>query len=213
MAELVDQLAHFFEVLILAVGYPGIFAMTFLENAFPPVPTEPLIPFAGMLAGQGKLNFLLVWMFALAGMIAGSLVLYGFGRWADDVIIRRVVRRYGRYMGVTEEHLERALSLFRQYGAPVVLLGRAIPVLKGAISITAGMSRMSVIQFTLLIGLNAGFTSGFWAYMGYLLGENWDRALELIDTFQPMILGAGAVILLGFVLVYLRRARRSRQPL
>ena len=80
MTEIISQIAGFFEQIILIFGYPGIFAVLVAENVFTPIPTEPLMPLAGILAAQGHLNFFIVWAAALTGATTGSLMLYFAGR-------------------------------------------------------------------------------------------------------------------------------------
>ncbi len=212
MAEVVDKIAVFIESLILAIGYPGIFAIMLVENVFPPVPTDPLLPFAGMLAGQQQLNVALVWVTAVAGAIAGSLILYTVGKRAGEPFVRSLVRRYGRWLQMSEHQLDEAFALYNRYGASFVLIGRSIPVLRSVVSLTAGVTGMRVSLFVIYSALNSLLVTGFWIFVGYLLGENWREVLAVIGRFEPVltpVLIAVAVIAIG-VLIY-RRTRSSRQ--
>lgn len=212
MADLVNQLVLFFEDLVAAIGYPGIFGIMFLENVFPPVPTDPLMPFAGILAAEGRLSVWGVWLAAIAGALSGSLVLYMIGARLGEPAVRALIQRYGRYVQITEDQLDRALSLFSRYGGRFVFFGRALPVLRSAVSLTAGMSRMPVPKFLLYSGAMSALVTGFWTYAGYTLGENWDTILDGVRRYQtPLIAAAVVLALAGSVYAYGRYARRRAQ--
>lgn len=211
MVEIVNQIAEWIQQLILAFGYPGIFGVMLVENVFPPVPTEPLLPFAGLMAAQGKFSLWLVWLSAVAGAVAGSLALYALGARLDEPVARRLVRRWGSYLAVSERELDRMLALFNRYGAPAVLIGRSIPVMRVVVSFTAGMSRMPLGRFIAFTALSAGLVTGFWTLVGYLLGENWSLLLDFIDQFEPLLivlLIVGALTLLGIFAWRLAQGRR-----
>lgn len=211
MAELLNQIALFLEQLIQAIGYPGIYLVMLLENVFPPIPTDPLLPFAGILVGQGKLNFLGVWATAVVGAVTGSLMLYAVGIWADENVIRTFVRRYGRYIDLHEHQLDRALRLFDRYGSSIVFIGRGVPVLRSAVSITAGMSHMSLPRFIFFSALNSLLVTGFWITVGVVLGENWPEVLALVDRLQWVIIALVIVLVLYTIGAFVRRRLRNRE--
>jgi membrane protein DedA with SNARE-associated domain len=217
MADFINQLAVWIENLVAAVGYPGIFAIMFLENVFPPIPTDPLIPFAGILAAEGRLSLLGVWLAAISGALVGSMVLYVVGATLGESAVRSVVRRYGRYVSITEDQLDRSLALFSRYGGGFVFVGRAVPVLRSAVSLTAGMSRMPVPKFLLYAGAMSALVTGFWAVIGYTVGENWRDILSVINQYQSLLVVVVVVIAVAAVGVWymrrnLRRQRMRTQP-
>ena len=216
MAEILDQIAVFTQQLIEAIGYPGIFLVMFLENVFPPIPSDPLLPLAGLLVARGEMTFIGVWFTAIIGAVVGSLMLYFVGIWADEKVIRAIIQRYGRWIGISEHELNQALSLFNRYGPPVVFFGRLFPVLRIGISIVAGMSRMALPKFIVFTAMSSAFATWFYIYAGYLLGENWREFLTIIDDFQPVIIVViGIVVLVGaawFIRRYMRQRRQRLQP-
>lgn len=211
MAEIINRIAEFIQTLIVTVGYPGIFAMQFGENVFPPIPTDTLLPFSGVVAASGRLNIIVVWLAAILGSVTGSLVIYGLGAWADERVVRNLVRRYGRLMGINENSMSKAMNWFRRYGAPVVFFGRLPPVMRSVISLTAGMSRMPLPIFITFTALSSAFGHGFWIGIGYLLGENWRVILGVIDRFEPIILLVVAILLVVGVVFLVRRLLLSRR--
>jgi membrane protein DedA with SNARE-associated domain len=213
MSQLVDQIATFIEMLILAIGYPGIVAVMLLENVFPPIPTDPLLPFAGILAAQGRMTVVGVWASAVFGALLGSLALYTLGRRAGEPFVRSLIRRYGRWLRMSEADLDRAFALINRHGTPFVLIGRSIPVLRSVVSLAAGASGMPLALFALFSGLNSLVITGFWIFAGYLLGENWREVLSLLNRAEPLLIpllvGAGIVVI--GVVIY-RRMRQGGQP-
>jgi membrane protein DedA with SNARE-associated domain len=100
---------------------------------------------------------------------------------------------------VEEAHLDRAFGLANRYGVLFVLVGRSIPVLRSAVSLTAGMSKMPLPTFLLLSGLNSLVITGIWIFIGYWLGENWREALRFISDFEPIITVVLAVAVVALV--------------
>lgn len=188
MAELIQQIIEFIQNLISAVGYPGIFLALFLENVFPPIPTDGLLPISGILAAEGRMTYPGVIASAVFGAVLGSLLLYGIGAWADERVVRALVRRWGRLLGMTEANLDLTLERFKQYGAPLIFFGRWLPLMRTVLSLAAGISRMPLGTFLLLTTTSTTVSSGIWVTVGYLLGENWPLILRLIKEFEPLII-------------------------
>jgi membrane protein DedA with SNARE-associated domain len=203
MADLVNQIALWIEGLILAVGYPGIFAVMFLENLIPPIPTDPLLPFAGILAAQGSMTIVGVWIAAVTGALVGSGILHIVGKRAGEPLMRSLVQRYGRWLGMEEAALDRAFALANRYGVAFVIIGRSIPFVRPVVSVTAGMCGIPLPLFLILSGLNSLIVTGIWIFAGYLMGENWREVLGLLDRFEPILtplLVVAAVVLAGWFL-------------
>jgi membrane protein DedA with SNARE-associated domain len=210
LAELINQIAAFVQSVIVLIGYPGIFAMQFIENIFPPFPTDTMLPFSGVVAASGRLHIVLVWLAAVLGSVTGSLLLYSVGKWADERLVRNFIRRHGRLVGLTDDGVDRAVAWFNRYGAPVIVFGRLVPVMRSVISLTAGMSRMPILPFAFFTTLSSAGAMAFWIGIGYILGENWRVLLTLVDQFEPFILLAIGVALTVGVLLLARRLIRVR---
>src|SRR5690606_15968538 len=104
-----------------------------------------------------------------------------------------------------ESSMTRAMEWFRRYGAPVVFLGRLVPVMRSVISLTAGISRMPVLLFLVFTTLSSAFAQGFWIGIGYVLGENWRIILGIVDELEPFILVVIAGVLVVGLLLLIRR--------
>jgi membrane protein DedA with SNARE-associated domain len=213
MAEIINRIAEFIQSLIQLVGYPGIFLMQFGENVFPPIPTDTMLPFSGVVAASGRLNIVGVWLAAVLGSVTGSLLLYAIGKWADERVVRNFVRRHGRLAGLSNDGVDKAISWFNRYGAPVIVFGRLVPVMRSVISLTAGMSRMPLLPFAFFTTLSSSGAMAFWIGVGYVLGENWRWILTVVDQLEPFILlGIGVAVCVGVILLAGRliRARSNR---
>ena len=199
MAEILDKLSILIEDIIAALGYPGITLVMFLENIFPPIPSEIVMPFAGFLvADNGEMTFPGIVIAGTLGSVLGALVIYYVGVWADDLVIRRFIRRYGRYFTVSEQDLDRALSFFDRYGEAIVFFGRLIPIIRSLISLPAGMKRMPLRRFLLFTALGTAIWTALLSAAGVILKENWEDILTFIDTYQMVtlvVVGAAVLVL------------------
>jgi membrane protein DedA with SNARE-associated domain len=216
LAELINQITLLGERALYLLGYPGIFLVVFVENFVGPLPMPPVLPLSGIMAARGSLNFFGVWFAAVAGALAGALALYAFGVWVDERVVRQLIRRYGRWLRLSEANFDRALRLFQRYGAPAIIVGRLLPVMRNLVSLTAGMSRVPLPRFIFCTLVVSGPTIGLWVYGGYLLGENWRDLLRLITVFEPVIvvgigvaLTTAALFLLFRLIRYLNRGMET----
>lgn len=204
MAELISQIVGFLEQVLTVFGYPGMFVVEVLENVFTPIPTEPLLPMAGMMAAQGKINLVGIWATAVAGSTTGSFILYQVGKRGGEPAVRALIRRWGQYTGMSEGALDRTLKLFRQYGGLMVFFGRFLPVVRPMMSIVAGMCELPLRIFIPCTALSTGSAIAVYMLAGYVLGENWRAILDIIRQYEPLIIVSGgtAVTIVGSYLIW-----------
>ncbi len=119
-----------------ALGVFGLVLLLLLENVFPPIPSELILPLAGFLVGQDQLGAIPAFLGATAGSLLGAYVLYGLGRWGG----RPLVLRYGRVLRIDAENLDRAEHWFERYGSSVVFFARMVPGARSIVSVPAGIS-------------------------------------------------------------------------
>ena len=205
---MVKTLTEWIVLLMTSMGYPGLALIMFLENVFPPIPSEIILPLAGSLTIQGHFQLAGVTLVGAAGSVAGSWVFYALGRWVDESRLRRLLQRYGKWLLLTEGDLDRSIAWFRRYGDWAVLFGRMIPVVRSLISIPAGLAKMHWIKFTLLTALGTLGWSLILALSGRLLGHGWEMVSEVVGRFQDIVVIAIAALLLAFVI---RRLLAQRQ--
>ncbi len=207
MGELVGRLGEAIRSVIETFGYFGIIFVMALENVFPPIPSELVMPLAGFMAREGIFS---IWGVILAGMIGsvlGALALYYFGAWANETLVRRFIRRWGRYAFVSEHDLDVSLGYFSRHGELVIFFGRLIPLVRSLISIPAGMERMPLPKFLLYTVLGTTLWSAFLSYMGWLLQANWDQVAGYIEQYQRVVL---VLIALAVVFFLYRRVVAPR---
>ena len=169
---------------IAALGYVGLVLLLIAENLFPPIPSEIVLPLAGFLVGRGDLTLWLALLAATFGSVAGALILYALGRYGG----RKLVLRYGRFLRVDAESLDRADGWFRRYGDWVVLFARVVPVARSIVSIPAGTMKMSLVRFIVLTTIGSGVWNALLIGAGVVLGANWQRVEHWVGSYSNAVL-------------------------
>jgi membrane protein DedA with SNARE-associated domain len=190
-----------------SLGYPGVAFLMFLENIFPPIPSELIMPLAGFTAGTGELSFVGVVLAGALGSLLGQLPLYYLGRWVGEDKLVAWADRYGKWLAISGAEVKKADDWFDRHGHKAVFLARLIPGLRSLISIPAGISEMRLTTFLLYSAFGTSLWVLLLATLGSILGENY----ELVDTYLgPVALVVlGAVAVLAVVWVVRRRAKRQ----
>jgi len=189
--------------LIDAFGALGVALLMALENLFPPIPSELILPFAGFLVSRGELGFLSALVASTAGSVAGALILYALGRWGG----RNLILRYGRFLRVKEADLDRAESWFDRYDEWVVLFGRMIPGVRSIVSIPAGMLGTPFVRFVLLTTAGSAAWNALLLGTGWYLGDNWQQIAGIVSSVSNVVLVLVAVALAGAVVWWSRRRK------
>ena len=192
MIEIIFEfLANTVIFVIETTGYVGIALLMALESANIPIPSEVIMPFAGFLVWEEKLNWWLVIFAGAFGNLLGSLVSYYLGKWGG----RPFLERYGRYFFITKHDLDLGDRLFAKYGPITIFASRVLPIVRTFISFPAGMARMNIWKFSLYTFMGSFMWSMMLAYAGLITGENWDGLKEYFRTFDWLI--AGIIVALG----------------
>jgi membrane protein DedA with SNARE-associated domain len=185
-------------------GYWALFGAILLENFGLPVPGETLLIASALLASQGKMHIVPLLVTACIAAITGDNIGYAIGRFGG----RRLVFRYGRYVLITEERLQKAEGFFGRYGGAVVVMARFFAVLRQLNGIVAGTAKMSWYRFLLYNMLGAALWVSFWGMLFYELGERGFRFGAEINTVQFFLLGGLVAAILGLTIHLLHRRRR-----
>jgi membrane protein YqaA with SNARE-associated domain len=128
-------------------GYLGVFLLMLIDNVFPPIPSEVIMPLAGFAAARGQLSLIGVFLAGTAGSLSGALVWYGVGRWLGRERLRRFATRHGRWLTLSPAEVDRASAWFARRGGLSVLIGRVIPGVRSLISVPAGVAGMPLTPF------------------------------------------------------------------
>src|SRR5262245_6546633 len=177
--------------LVETLGYPGLAIVVALENVFPPIPSEAVLPLAGYLVSQGRMTLWGAVLASTVGSVAGALVLYWLGAAWGERRVRRLVKGYGRWLAIDEGDLDRAQAWFEHHGRVAVFSARLAPLTRSLISVPAGVARMPMGPFLLYTTVGSGIWNAVLIGAGWLLGANWG----LVERYQSM-LGTAVVGLL-----------------
>lgn len=198
-----DGVGQWVEGFVAAFGHVGLALLLVLENLFPPIPSEVVLPLAGFLAQRGALTYWGALLASTIGSTAGALLLYAAGRWGG----RGLALRHGGWLRVGEEDLDRAEGWFARYGDLVVLGARVVPFARSVVSIPAGVSRMPPVRFALLTAVGSAVWNAVLIGAGYQLGANWGRVSGWAGSYSWVVLLAVAAVA---VLYPLLRHLRNR---
>ena len=184
--------------IIAESGYLGIFFLLVLENIFPPIPSELIIPLAGYSAAQGELNVFLVIVVATLGAVTGALPWYYLGKVFGLERLKKMSLSYGRLLTLSPDDIDTAAGWFIRHGRAAVLFGRLIPAVRTLISVPAGIASMPLPTFLLYTTIGSAIWNTALVFLGYFLGNQH----ELVSSYLGPI--SDAIIVL-IVVIYLYR--------
>lgn len=190
------------------LGYLGIALLMFLDNVFPPIPSEIIMPSAGYSASQGQLTLLGVIIAGCFGSLLAAAFLYWIGYQFKHEGIFRFIDRYGKYLFIKSEDVKKSLGWFEHYGHRIVFFGRMIPAVRSLISIPAGMSHMPFWKFMFYSSLGTIIWTTFLACVGFYFGENQQLMQQIFSKVSDVIIVI-VVLLIGWI-VYRRQQRKNR---
>lgn len=185
-------------------GYLAVFVGMVLESACIPIPSEIIMPFGGLLAARGQLNFWWVGMLGAIANVVGSWLAYWVGRFGG----RSFIEKYGRYTLISRHHLQLADRWFEEKGEITVFVTRLLPGIRTFISLPAGIACMNFWRFTVYSFIGVLPWSFLLTYLGYLLGENWDKLTSYLHTANYFLLGGALLIVI--ILYYGQKKYRRR---
>jgi membrane protein DedA with SNARE-associated domain len=180
---------------IRALGYWGVAFLTFLENLFPPIPSEIVIPLAGFVAAQGDLR---VWGVIAAGSfgsLAGATVWYEIGRRLGEKRLRAWVDRHGKWLTLSARDVDRAQDWFQRHGRTSVLVGRVVPGVRTFVSLPAGFARMPLGSFLIYSAAGTIAWTAALAYAGVVLRANYDVVGDYVGVATNIVFAVLAVML------------------
>lgn len=201
MHELVNWLVE----TIGAMGYTGIFLLMAMESSVFPIPSEVVMPPAGYLVQQGKMDMGLVILCGTFGSLAGAYANYFVARWLG----RPLVIKYGKYVRITEEHFNRVERFFYRHGEISTFIGRLLPVVRHLISLPAGLANMNHVKFTLYTLFGAAIWVSILAWIGYFIGENQELIMRY--SHQAVIGAIVFSVILAAVYVALHRRKNRNE--
>lgn len=182
-------------------SYLGIFFLIFIENVFPPIPSELILVFGGFISKSLNLNFLLLVIFATLGSSTGAIILYYAGKKIPlEKMESFLEKKWVKRLGFKPGDIKKSLKYFEKYSTFAVFLGRCVPVVRSLISIPAGMQNMSLRKFLIYTTIGSGIWNTLLIYIGRITQDKWKEGLLILERYSNRILG---LIVLAFVIKFL----------
>lgn len=200
LTALVDGVVSLMDI----IGAPGAGLAIALENLFPPLPSEVILPMAGLAAARGSFTLIDALLWTTAGSIVGAFALYAIGAWLGLGRLRALALRTPL---LRVEDVDRTVAWFAKHGGKAVFFGRMLPIFRSLISIPAGVTRMPLWRFGLLTAAGSLIWNSVFVLSGYFLGDQWHVVEEYAGILQYVVIAAAAGALVWFTVVRVRQLR------
>ena len=202
---MLNDLAGWVQDVIERLGAIGVALLVILENVFPPIPSEIVLPFAGFVAQRGDGSVVVMIVAATVGAVVGALMLYYVAALIGPARLGVFIAKFGRWFGVKPADLARAEQWFDRHAVAAVLLGRCVPLIRSVVSVPAGFRRMSLVPFIVYTALGSAVWNTALIGAGAALGNQWENVEPYVAILQWLVLAAIAVFLARFVYGKIRR--------
>jgi membrane protein DedA with SNARE-associated domain len=189
------------------LGGPGAALLVGIDNIFPPMPSELVLPLAGFSASQGTMSLFMALFWTTLGSVVGAVLTYWLGAWLGRDRVRALIIRAPL---MKPSDFDRTEQWFLKHGTKAVFFGRMVPLFRSLISLPAGVERMPMWQFLSLTTMGSLIWNSVFVVAGYLLGANWHVFDEYAGIFQTVVITAVALATVLFVAVRVRDRKRSK---
>ncbi|NQW67910.1 MAG: DedA family protein [Acidimicrobiaceae bacterium] len=200
-----NDLAGWVQEVIERLGAIGVALLVILENVFPPIPSEIVLPFAGFVAQRGDGSVVLMIVAATVGAVVGALILYYVAALIGPVRLGVFIAKFGRWFGVKPSDLMRAEQWFDRHAVAAVLLGRCVPLIRSVVSVPAGFRRMPLVPFVAYTALGSAVWNTVLIGAGAVLGNQWEKVEPYVAVLQWLVLATIVLLLVRFGFMKLRR--------
>jgi membrane protein DedA with SNARE-associated domain len=187
-----------------SLGYPGIVILMFIESSFIPFPSEIIIPPAGYLISKNQMTWTGVILSGIAGSVLGALFNYAIAVYLG----RPFIIKYGKYFGITKKKFIKGELFFRKHGNISTFIGRLILGVRQYISFPAGLARMNPKKFCFYTALGAGIWVWILAYIGYFVGNNKEKILEMSRQWSLYLIVGCTLLVIVYILWHKRKQKR-----
>lgn len=205
-SSITERIADWAISIMETLGGFGAALLIALENLFPPLPSEIILPLAGFTASQGNLSLIGAIIWTTSGSLVGALILYQLGKWLG----REKIRHYATKLPLVKvKDIDTAEEWFAKYENRVVLFGRMIPIVRSLISIPAGVEKMPLKLFVIYTTIGSLIWNTTLISAGYLLGEQWDLVEQYVGIFQKFVIATVILSIIYFIVTRLNKRRKS----
>ncbi|MGA1629154.1 MAG: DedA family protein [Ilumatobacteraceae bacterium] len=201
---MLNDLAGWVQDVIEQLGAVGVALLVILENVFPPIPSEIVLPFAGFVAWRGDGSVPVMILAATIGAVVGALVLYAIAAVIGDQRLAAFIERFGRWFGVKPSDLARAEAWFDRHAVAAVLLGRCVPLIRSVVSVPAGFRRMRLLPFIVYTAAGSAVWNTALIGSGAILGDQWDRVEPYVALLQYVVIAVIVLFVVRFAVMKLR---------
>jgi membrane protein DedA with SNARE-associated domain len=191
--------------LMSSLGYWGIGLLMLLENLFPPIPSELIMPLAGFSVAQGKMNFGIAVFAGTVGTMLGTYAWYFLGKLVNYQRLQIWTDRYGKWIHVTATDIDRVNNWFNKYGSKAVFFGRMVPGIRTLISLPAGINNMPLASFTIYSTIGTAIWTAALTAGGFFLGDNYAAVEQYLAPVSKLVLFG----LIGLVAYFVFKKLRS----
>ncbi len=202
---MLNDLAGWVQEVIERLGAIGVALLVILENVFPPIPSEIVLPFAGFVAQRGDGSVVLMIVAATVGAVIGALILYYVAALIGPVRLGVFIAKFGKWFGVKPADLMRAEQWFDRHAVAAVLLGRCVPLIRSVVSVPAGFRRMPLVPFIAYTALGSAVWNTVLIGAGAVLGNQWEKVEPYVAVLQWLVLATIVLLLVRFGFMKLRR--------
>lgn len=192
-------------------GYWGMLFLIFIENIFPPIPSEIILPFGGFATTleSSKVTVLGLIVFATLGSVLGAFMLYFVGRLLNvEKLEIWLEKKWIKRLGFKKNELDKTVKFFEKWEGVAVFFGRCVPIIRSLISIPAGMVKMNFFKFTIYTTFGSLIWNTLLIFAGSLLGENWKKVVLLVDEYKNIVLIILAIVAIVLLWKYLKKNRK-----
>ena len=202
---MLNSLATWAQDVIEQFGYVGVALLVVVENVFPPIPSEIVLPFAGFVAQRGGESVVIMILAATVGSVGGALIMYWIAAVIGDERLHAFTRKFGKWVQIREVDLTRAEEWFDRHATSAVLLGRCVPLIRSVVSIPAGIRRMKLVPYIAYTFAGSLVWNILLIGAGALLGDNWERVGSYVGVFQWVVIALVMVAIMRFAYGMYRR--------
>ena len=196
---MLEAVANWIIHIISTLGYPGVILTMAIESALIPLPSEIIMPFSGFLVSTGRFDLNLVALAGAVGNVGGSLVAYAIGYWGHEKLVRRFIRKFGKWILISEKELDETEKLLHKFKDLVVLGSRVVPGIRTVISLPCGFAKLPLGRFIVLTFIGSLVWSYLLTWIGFVLGENWDSLGPYLHKADAAV----AILIIGAILFYI----------
>lgn len=199
---MIETIVQYLIDVVWQFGYVWLFIASFFENLFPPIPSELIMPFGGILAAKGQMTIIGAIIATSLWSTIGSLPYYWLWLYLHKDRVLGLTDRYGRYFFTTREDMEEVYKTFVKYGYGIVFFARFMPLGRGFISLPAGSAQMPFWKFLAYSYAGTAIWSTVLVLIWYVFGENQQVITNFLKTYEHVVLPVIALLLVWFIVRY-----------